>query len=64
MFGQTGARPEDEIRSRTQPRWQLGLRYRPIDIWNIDLIYGRNIAGENAHWLTLATIVRFKPAEK
>jgi hypothetical protein len=37
----------------------LGLRYRPVDRFNIDVIYGRNINGENANWLTLATVVRF-----
>jgi len=26
---------------------------------NIDLIYGRNIAGENANWLTLGVNLRF-----
>jgi hypothetical protein len=30
-----------------------------IDDFNVDLIYGRNIYGENANWITLATIVRF-----
>ena len=64
VFGQAGARPEDEIRALTLPRWQLGLRWRPVDLWNVDLIYGRNLGGENANWLTLATIIRFKPTEK
>ena len=47
-----------------EPRFQLGLRYRPVDQFNIDLIYGRNLAGERANWITLATIVRFKHAGK
>lgn len=57
VFGQLGA-PQD-TRSLVQPRFQLGLRWRPVDEFNIDLIYGRNIAGENANWLTLATVFRF-----
>lgn len=57
VFGQLGA-PQDS-RSLVQPRFQLGLRWRPVDEFNIDLIYGCNIAGENANWLTLATTVRF-----
>lgn len=42
-----------------EPRVQAGLRWRPIDDFNIDLIYGRNLQGENANWITLATTVRF-----
>lgn len=61
MFGQLGAR-QDAI-SLTQPRFQLGLRWRPVDEFNVDLIYGRNITGENANWITLATVVRFKAGE-
>jgi hypothetical protein len=56
MFGQLGAA---DVASVVQPRFQLGLRWRPVDAFNIDLIYGRNITGENANWLTLATVVRF-----
>ena len=29
------------------------------ELLNIDLIYGRNIYGENANWITVATIFRF-----
>jgi hypothetical protein len=61
-FGLTGATPE--VASVAQPRFQVGLRWRPIDRWNVDVIYGRNIQGENAHWLTLATIIRFPPPGK
>ena len=28
-------------------------------IVNVDLIYGRNITGENANWITLASVFRF-----
>lgn len=62
LFGQTGAPAEP--RSVVNPRFQTGLRWRPIDRWNVDLIYGRNIQGENAHWLTLATVFRFRPFDK
>jgi coproporphyrinogen III oxidase-like Fe-S oxidoreductase len=61
VFGQAGA---VEIHSVVQPRFQAGLRFRPIDRFNIDLIYGRNIQGENANWVTLATVIRFPPSEK
>lgn len=57
-FGQLGS---SEISTVTEPRFQAGLRYRPVDRFSIDLIYGRNIAGENANWITLATTVRFPP---
>jgi hypothetical protein len=57
VFGQAGN--STDTASVTQPRFQLGLRWRPVDRWNIDVIYGRNIYGENANWLTLATVLRF-----
>jgi hypothetical protein len=62
MFGQLGPAAED--RGSVEPRFQLGLRYRPVDEFNIDLIYGRNLTGERANWITLATVVRFKPQER
>jgi hypothetical protein len=61
VFGQAG---KAEVASVVEPRFQLGLRYRPVDKFNVDLIYGRNITGENANWITLATILRFSAAEK
>ena len=64
VFGQAGAIAEDDNRGVIRPRWQVGLRWRPVDAFNVDLIYGRNLTGENANWITLATVVRFKPAEK
>ena len=57
VFGQLG--PARDAVSRVQPRVQVGLRWRPVDQFNFDLIYGRNIAGENANWLTASTTVRF-----
>ena len=62
VFGQLGEVPEDGSRTLVQPRWQVGLRWRPIDRFSMDLIYGRNITGENANWITIATSIRF-PAE-
>ena len=62
VFGQAGAALEQP--GLVEPRFQLGLRYRPVDHFNIDLIYGRNLAGERADWITLATVFRFKPLEK
>jgi hypothetical protein len=58
VFGQAG--PRQDAIGVTEPRFQVGLRWRPVDEFNVDLIYGRNIAGENANWLTLATVFRFK----
>jgi hypothetical protein len=62
VFGLVGA--ADDTRGPVEPRFQLGIRWRPVDLFNVDLIYGRNLAGERADWITLATIVRFKPQEK
>jgi hypothetical protein len=42
----------------TQPRPQLGLRYIPIPTVDIDVIYGRNITGRDAQWLTFGLTVR------
>lgn len=61
IFGLLGTA---ETASETQPRFQVGVRWRPIDRFSMDLIYGRNIAGENANWITLATSIRFPAPEK
>jgi len=55
-FGQAGNSEEPAV---TQPRFQAGLRIRPIDTLSFDFIYGRNINGEDANWITVATTVRF-----
>ena len=55
-FGQAGQSDEP---SAIRPRFQTGLRYRPNDIFSVDLIYGHNISGENANWITLGTTIRF-----
>jgi hypothetical protein len=55
-FGQAGA---SDIPSVVRPRFQTGVRYRPNEIFSVDVIYGRNISGEIANWLTIGTTVRF-----
>lgn len=57
VFALAGQR--QDVRSVTEPRAQLGLRWTPAEAFDIDLIYGRNITGENANWLTLGLNVRF-----
>jgi hypothetical protein len=59
VFGQAGPIAPDDNRGVIRPRWQAGLRWRPVDAFNVDVIYGRNLTGENANWITLATVVRF-----
>jgi hypothetical protein len=61
IFGLLGAA---ETAPETQPRFQVGLRWRPIDRFSMDFIYGRNITGENANWITVATSIRFPAPEK
>src|SRR5437660_2506064 len=59
-FGQAGQADRPSV---TRPRFQAGVRYRPNEIFSVDLIYGRNIQGENANWITIGTTVRFPPPE-
>jgi hypothetical protein len=63
VFGVAAPAREDDKRGDLQPRGQLGLRWRPVDDFNVDLIYGRNLLGESANWITLATTIRFKVAK-
>jgi hypothetical protein len=58
VFGQTGNSAEDS--GTVRPRFQLGLRWRPVDRFNIDIIYGRNLGGEQSNWITLANTIRFE----
>jgi hypothetical protein len=55
-FGQAGAA---NVPSVVRPRLQTGVRYRPNEIFSVDLIYGHNITGENASWITIGTTIRF-----
>ncbi|MGM4918183.1 hypothetical protein [Tardiphaga sp. 813_E8_N1_3] len=58
LYGQAG---RAEFASVIQPRIQTGVRYRPNEIFSVDVIYGRNITGENSNWITLGTTIRFPP---
>ena len=62
VAGRLPAAAEDEPPAPNairEPRTQVGLRFTPRDFVDLDLIWGRNIAGENAHWLTLGLNLRF-----
>lgn len=43
---------------QSNPRFQSGIRYSPTNDIDCDLIYGRNLTGEGANWITLALTVR------
>ena len=43
---------------QTNPRLQSGLRYSPTKRIDWDVIYGRNLTGEGANWITLALTIR------
>jgi hypothetical protein len=58
VFGQLGSR--GETTTTQQPRFQTGLRYSPRDNIDLTLIYGRNLNGENAHWVTIGTNFSFQ----
>ena len=58
VFGLSGPPTTDAI-AITEPRAQLGLRITPQKNFDIDLIYGRNVNGENANWFTVGLNVRF-----
>ncbi len=62
VYGQIG--PPTDPRSINHPRFQAGLRYTPVELLDIDIIYGRNITGEDANWITLGLNVRFPPFGK
>jgi hypothetical protein len=59
-FGQAAA---SDVPSVVRPRFQTGVRYRPNEIFSVDVIYGRNIMGENANWITIGTTIRFPVPE-
>ena len=60
-FGQAGASDTPDV---VRPRFQSGVRYRPNEIFSVDLIYGHNITGENSNWITLGTTIRFPAPEQ
>jgi hypothetical protein len=43
---------------QSNPRGQSGLRYSPPKDIDWDLIYGRNLTGEGANWITVALTIR------
>jgi hypothetical protein len=55
-YGQAGA---SDAPSAVRPRFQTGLRYRPNEIFSVDVIYGHNISGEGANWIIVGTTIRF-----
>ena len=55
-FGQAGSA---DTPSTVRPRFQTGVRYRPNEIFSVDVIFGHNITGEGASWLTIGTTIRF-----
>jgi hypothetical protein len=65
VYGQAGRLPAVEEgeapapNAILEPRTQIGLRFTPKDNVDFDLIWGHNITGENAHWLTLGLNLRF-----
>src|ERR1044072_7022802 len=59
-FGQAGQADAPGV---TRPRFQTGVRYRPNEIFSVDVILGHNITGENAGWITIGTTIRFPPPE-
>jgi hypothetical protein len=58
VFGQTGHRDPAQPKLH-EPRAQIGIRYTPVETVDFDVIYGRNITGENANWITVGLNVRF-----
>ena len=57
VFGLAGR--QQDVRSVTEPRAQVGLRWTPAKAIDLELIYGRNIYGENANWFTVGVNLRF-----
>jgi hypothetical protein len=58
VFGQLGSR--GETTTTQQPRMQAGVRYSVRDNVDLTLIYGRNLNGENANWVTVGTTFGFQ----
>src|SRR5437868_3518275 len=54
-FGQAG---QADVPGVTRPRFQTGVRYRPNEIFSVDVILGHNITGESASWITIGTTIR------
>jgi hypothetical protein len=65
-FGQAGASDISSLvpPGVVQPRFQTGVRYRPNEIFSVDVIYGHNITGESSDWITIGTTIRFPAPEE
>ena len=59
IFGQSGREPDGTSTPLTRPRAQVGLRWTPQERFDIDVIWGHNITGENSNWLTAGVNLRF-----
>ena len=57
VFGLAGR--QQDVRIVTEPRAQVGLRWTPAKAFDLELIYGRNILGENANLFTVGANFRF-----
>jgi len=51
VFGLTG--------NNSEPRIQAGIRHAPTKAVDLDLVYGHNLTGEQANWLTAGVTFRF-----
>ncbi len=51
VFGLTG--------HQSEPRVQAGIRFAPTKSIDLDIVYGHNIVGESASWITAGLTVRF-----
>lgn len=57
VFGAAGADVDH------RPGMQAGLRLTPQENFDIDLVYGRNLGGEQANWITVGLTLRFEPKQ-
>jgi hypothetical protein len=58
VFGLFGSREQDRPLAN-DPRGQFAVRFKPRETVDFDVIYGRNITGQKAHWITFGLNVRF-----
>jgi len=61
LIGEVSGQSGHSVRPRSTawPHVQAGIRVTPRESFDIDVIYGRNITGENRNWITLGLNVRF-----
>jgi hypothetical protein len=57
-FGLLGNHDPDRPHAN-DPRAQFVVRLKPNENLDFDVIYGRNITGEDAHWITVGLNLRF-----